>query len=124
MSPLSLAPGYHKSEDYEDLDHPLRGSKGQSSHPGPARECSGIDMLKVTAQDNLAGLKPRGSEYAAFYFPWIWVRDPLSPIESRACTFHLPGILPAFGRVGCQPGVRKAPAERANPPAPWALQSA
>lgn len=57
------------------------------------------------------GLRPRQSDggYAAFYFPWITVRDPLSPADlvNVAPSGHLAGI---WARTDALRGVHKAPA--------------
>lgn len=58
-----------------------------------------------------AGLRPRQSDggYGAFYFPWITVRDPLSPNElvNAPPSGHLAGI---WARTDATRGVHKAPA--------------
>ena len=58
-----------------------------------------------------AGLRPRQSDggYGAFYFPWITVRDPLSPnnLVNVAPSGHLAGI---WARTDAIRGVHKAPA--------------
>lgn len=58
-----------------------------------------------------AGLRPRISErgYGAFYFPWITVRDPLSPrdLADVPPSGHLAGI---YARTDATRGVHKAPA--------------
>jgi hypothetical protein len=58
-----------------------------------------------------AGVGPRMSEggYGAFYFPWITVRDPLSPkdLVDVPPSGHLAGI---YARTDATRGVHKAPA--------------
>lgn len=57
------------------------------------------------------GLRPRQSDggYATFYFPWITVRDPLSPADlvNVPPSGHLAGI---WARTDALRGVHKAPA--------------
>jgi uncharacterized protein len=64
---------------------------------------------KPKAADAPAGYRPTPSEYAAFYFPWITVRDPLSPtsLVNVAPSGHLAGI---WARSDATRGVHKAPA--------------
>lgn len=61
-----------------------------------------------------AGLRPRGSQrgYGAVYFPWIVVRDPLSPsnLAKVAPSGHIAGI---YARTDATRGVHKAPANEA-----------
>jgi phage tail sheath protein FI len=58
-----------------------------------------------------AGVRPRQSEagYGAFYYPWITIRDPLSPndIINVPPSGHLAGI---WARSDADRGVHKAPA--------------
>ncbi len=95
-----------------------------------------IDALKVTAEPPApagapvtsnpqpAGLKPRQSDggYAAFYFPWILVRDPLPPAnpdpnasEANALVMAPPSghIAGVWARTDATRGVHKAPANEA-----------
>jgi uncharacterized protein len=59
------------------------------------------------------GLKPPPSSYAAFYFPWIQVRDPLLPrdhpdtLRYTPPSGHIAGI---WARSDASRGVHKAPA--------------
>jgi hypothetical protein len=56
-----------------------------------------------------AGLRPRTSEFAAFYFPWLVVADPLNPTNFVQVppSGHMAGI---WSRVDGTRGVHKAPA--------------
>jgi phage tail sheath protein FI len=60
------------------------------------------------------GLRPRQSDggFAAFYFPWITIRDPLSPndLVNVPPAGHLAGI---WARADATRGVHKAPANEA-----------
>ncbi len=62
-------------------------------------------------KDKSEGLRPKPSDggYAAFYFPWIVIRDPLSPdhIAIAPPSGHLAGI---YARTDSTRGVHKAPA--------------
>jgi uncharacterized protein len=57
------------------------------------------------------GLRPRTSDggYGAFYFPWITIRDPLSPkdLVDAPPSGHIAGI---YARTDATRGVHKAPA--------------
>ncbi|HEY3288795.1 MAG TPA: phage tail sheath C-terminal domain-containing protein [Anaerolineae bacterium] len=91
-----------------------------------------IDSLKVVAEppapgaapsdaSTKPGLKPRQSDggYAAFYFPWIMVRDPLPPAKTDPAappasalvmappSGHIAGV---WARTDATRGVHKAPA--------------
>jgi hypothetical protein len=62
-----------------------------------------------TSASSPAGMRPRPSDYGAFYFPWIVVRDPFSPKELVPVppSGHLAGI---YARTDATRGVHKAPA--------------
>jgi len=70
--------------------------------------------LDPKAKPAPAGVKPRGSDhgYGAFYFPWIVVRDPLSPLQTATIppSGHIAGI---WARTDATRGVHKAPANEA-----------
>lgn len=77
------------------------GGKG-----GPAKP-----QKKTRGSPRDGGLKPRQSEkgLGAFYFPWIYMKDPLSPKDTIAVppSGHIAGIC---ARVDSARGVHKAPA--------------
>ncbi|NUR28784.1 MAG: phage tail sheath family protein [Catenulispora sp.] len=55
-----------------------------------------------------AGHRPRQSDYGAFYYPWIVVRDPLTgELTSTPPSGHIAGI---WARTDALRGVHKAPA--------------
>jgi uncharacterized protein len=62
------------------------------------------------------GLRPRESDYGAFYFPWIMAYDPISKkVVETPPSGHLAGV---WARVDTDRGVHKAPA---NEPLNYAL---
>lgn len=70
----------------------------------------GEDAAKPSRQGGGSkGVRPPNSSYAAFYFPWITVRDPFSASElvSVPPSGHLAGI---YARNDATRGVHKAPA--------------
>ncbi len=80
-------------------DKPKRGK--------PADEAKPADDSKAAAT---TGMRPRQSDggYAAFYFPWITVRDPISNVMVDVPpSGHVAGI---WARSDAQRGVHKAPA--------------
>lgn len=83
-------------------------SKGKANPP--AGESAGASS-GTPGGTTSGGLRARQSDggYAAFYFPWITVRDPLSPAElvDVAPSGHLAGI---WARTDALRGVHKAPA--------------
>ncbi|MGR9115885.1 MAG: phage tail sheath family protein [Gammaproteobacteria bacterium] len=66
------------------------------------------------AEDTKASsaLRPPNSSYAAFYFPWVWVKSPLAPekIVSAPPSGFMAGI---YARTDAKRGVHKAPANEA-----------
>ena len=61
-----------------------------------------------TESDETPGLRPRQSDYGAFYFPWIVVRDPFTgePVPAPP-SGHIAGV---WARNDMTRGVHKAPA--------------
>ncbi len=76
----------------------------------PIRKKSGGD----DGASDAVGARPRQSDggYAAYYYPWIYVRDPMSPndIVATPPSGHLAGI---YARTDAMRGVHKAPANEA-----------
>lgn len=76
------------------------------------------DLTKLTKTAADAGLMPKKTDFAAWYFPWIQVFDPATklqkPNEDGALAVppsgHLAGI---YARVDTQRGVHKTPANEA-----------
>ena len=70
-----------------------------------------LESKKEDKPDDLPAGAPRNNPYAAFYFPWIWVYDPLTDGKILVPpSGHLAGI---YARVDAQRGVHKAPANEA-----------
>jgi len=116
---IVAAPGYTSAGDYDavlkhcekmedrvaildappEVDDPMRlketAVEGESGEDGPSK-----------------GLGPRASEYGAFYFPWLRVRNELAPSESHMVppSGHVAGI---WARTDATRGVHKAPANEA-----------
>ncbi len=82
-----------------------------TGNPGTAGSATGTGSTPTGTPAPSVGLRPRQSDggYAAFYFPWITVRDPLSPanLVDIAPSGHLAGI---WARTDALRGVHKAPA--------------
>lgn len=83
---------------------------------GPSSADDLTKLTKTSADD--AGLMPKKTDFAAWYFPWIQVFDPATklqhPNEDGALAVppsgHLAGI---YARVDTQRGVHKTPANEA-----------
>lgn len=73
-----------------------------------AGEDRGANDAKASGEKG-RGLRPRNSEYAAFYYPWIYCRDPLDAksVVAQPPSGHLAGIYARGDRLR---GVHKAPA--------------
>ncbi len=73
-----------------------------------------FDTSAPTPKSKEKGLRARTSDggYGSFYFPWIKVKDPLSPkkIVTIPPSGHMAGI---YARVDATRGVHKAPANEA-----------
>ena len=124
------APGFTKVEDYEALLSHCEKLKDRIAILDAPPDVDNVDLLtrvgtaplpakaaKPAAADQGAappskpqGLRPRVSDrgYGAFYFPWITVRDPLSPkdLVDIPPSGHLAGI---YARTDATRGVHKAP---------------
>jgi phage tail sheath protein FI len=130
---IVAAPGFTKVEDYEALlthCEKLKDRVAILDAPGEVENVDSLTKVGVAAtpktvkggaggsDDKSAvpppkaqGLRPRVSDrgYGAFYFPWITVRDPLSPkdLVNVPPSGHLAGI---YARTDATRGVHKAPA--------------
>lgn len=115
---LIAAPGRTDLADYEAvIAHAEKMQDRFAILDGPATHA---DVAALTEASSLAsdpaaggqrggGLRPRNSECAAFYYPWIYCRDPLDPtsIVAQPPSGHLAGI---YARGDRMRGVHKAPA--------------
>ena len=67
-----------------------------------------LDAAEELGKDGIAKMpKPRDSQYAAYYFPWIQVYDPEKGNIFVAPSGHMAGI---YARSDSERGVHKAPA--------------
>jgi uncharacterized protein len=126
---IVAAPGATDVASYEALLSHCEKLKDRVAILDPPQVVANIDLLKrvATAQATrtppapldtdsppaaaVTGLRPRQSDSGsgAFYFPWIAVRDPLSPrnIVNVPPSGHMAGI---YARTDATRGVQKAPA--------------
>jgi uncharacterized protein len=132
---MVVAPGFTDTASYEAvishcekmrdrvaiLDAPQQVSsieqltKVATSAPSRPKEADGGDDKGggTGGGATAAGVRPRTSEYAALYYPWITVRDPLSPsgdLVEVPPSGHMAGI---WARSDSTRGVHKAPANEA-----------
>lgn len=78
-------------------------------------ETTGVLDLTLLSPSNAANVLPANSDFAAFYFPWIQVFDPVTKMENPngdgllfvPPSGHVAGV---YARVDTQRGVHKAPA--------------
>jgi phage tail sheath protein FI len=75
---------------------------------GPQTESDQSKLTKIAADDG--GHMPDRTDYAAWYFPWIKVFDPIAKKISVPPSGHIAGI---YARVDNERGVHKAPANEA-----------
>ncbi|MFY1638017.1 phage tail sheath family protein [Solwaraspora sp. WMMB335] len=82
--------------------------KTDDSSPTQAKADGGGRGTGTEDTAGTSGLRPRQSDYGAFYFPWIVVRDPSSgaPVATPP-SGHLAGV---WARTDSGRGVHKAPA--------------
>jgi len=130
---IVAAPGYTGVGDYEALLTHCEKLKNRVAVMDAAEDVQNVDLLtqvgtaasqpkpgKPAGADGgpggappakTQGLRPRVSDrgYGAFYFPWITIRDPLSPktLVDVPPSGHLAGI---YARTDAMRGVHKAPA--------------
>ncbi len=132
---IVAAPGYIDAASYDAVVahcEKLKDRVGILDAPGEVEDITLLTQVataKATAEggnvgksggtkelsgDAGRGLRARQSDggYAAFYFPWITVRDPLSPgnLVNVPPSGHLAGI---WARTDATRGVHKAPANEA-----------
>jgi phage tail sheath protein FI len=128
---IVAAPGYSDPASHGALIDHCEKMKDRVAVLDPPREIPDLGRLKVVAtavagskgskgategegadpSARAGGLRPRQSDggYAAFYVPWITVRDPLAPDQliDVPPSGHLAGI---YARSDALRGVHKAPA--------------
>lgn len=122
---IVAAPGYTNAASYDAvLAHceKLKDRVGILDTPEDVADITLLTQVAAaktkssadTAREQPGGLRARQSDggYAAFYFPWITVRDPLAPNElvNVPPAGHLAGI---WARTDATRGVHKAPANEA-----------
>jgi len=128
---IVAAPGFTDPQAYEDLighcEHPLRQDRVAILDP-PERvsDVSALTRVATSGADDAAAAgmgatasggapaaaeeayRPRQSDFAAFYYPWIVTRDPVSGARVTAPpSGHIAGV---WARTDATRGVHKAPA--------------
>lgn len=128
---IVAAPGFTDPQAYEDLighcEHPLRQDRVAILDP-PERvsDVSALTRVATSGTDAATGAgpggaasggapaaaeeayRPRQSDFAAFYYPWIVTRDPVSGVRVTAPpSGHIAGV---WARTDATRGVHKAPA--------------
>lgn len=128
---IVAAPGFTDPQAYEDLighcEHPLRQDRVAILDP-PERvsDVSALTRVATSGADAAAAAgpggaasggapaaaeeayRPRQSDFAAFYYPWIVTRDPVSGARVTAPpSGHIAGV---WARTDATRGVHKAPA--------------
>jgi|SRR5687768_4122299 hypothetical protein len=95
--------------DVADIDQ-LK-TVGTAGVPTKGKKAAAADEAAAPPPPRATGLRPRTSDggYGAFYFPWITIRDPLSPkdLVNAPPSGHIAGI---YARTDATRGVHKAPA--------------
>jgi hypothetical protein len=121
---IIAAPGYTDISSYETLISHCEKMKNRFAILDAPFQVDNLDALKKvgTAKATVIGddddekkassadaLRPRQTDCAALYFPWITARDPLSNgmIVKTPVSGHLAGI---YARTDATRGVHKAPA--------------
>jgi phage tail sheath protein FI len=112
---IVAAPGYTDAGSYDALLSHCEELEDRVAILDAPQGADDINLLtQVVAaggEEGASGLRARQSDggYGAYYFPWITVRDPLSPADlvSVAPSGHMAGI---WARTDATRGVHKAPA--------------
>ncbi|MGC3864378.1 phage tail sheath family protein [Micromonospora chersina] len=122
---ILAAPGYHDPVSHEALISTAERLRTMVAICDPPPEVEDISRLTRVAtpprssgkpaegtpkpdDDPPGGDRPRQSDYATYYFPWIRVRDPLSgDLVLTPPSGHVAGI---WARTDALRGVHKAPA--------------
>jgi uncharacterized protein len=114
---IVAAPGYTDAGTYEALREHVELLKDRVAILDAPSRVDDIRLLLQTATESASGESEEGqrgfkgpaSSYLAYYYPWITVRDPLSPTEriNVPPSGHIAGI---WSRTDATRGVHKAPA--------------
>jgi hypothetical protein len=93
--------------EFSDVERLTRVGTARTARPAGKKSASGSEPEQPAA-DPSPGLRPRQSDYGAFYLPWLVVRDPLSgEIVETPPSGHVAGV---WARTDNLRGVHKAPA--------------
>ncbi|WP_422740456.1 phage tail sheath family protein [Micromonospora sp. WMMD729] len=94
--------------DIDDISALTRVATPSSGKPPKPAEGGGPAQPGGSGGGDGPAYRPRQSEFAAFYYPWVQVRDPISgELELTPPSGHLAGI---WARTDALRGVHKAPA--------------
>ncbi|WP_406069958.1 phage tail sheath family protein [Micromonospora sp. NBC_01638] len=94
--------------DIDDISALTRVATPSSGKPPKPAEGGGSGSPGGSGGAEGAAYRPRQSEFGAFYYPWLRVRDPISgELELTPPSGHLAGI---WARTDALRGVHKAPA--------------
>ncbi|MET8233160.1 phage tail sheath subtilisin-like domain-containing protein [Micromonospora sp. NPDC005298] len=94
--------------DIDDISALTRVATPSSGKPPKPAEGTGSAPAGPGGGEGPAAYRPRQSEFGAFYYPWLRVRDPISgDLELTPPSGHLAGI---WARTDALRGVHKAPA--------------
>ncbi len=118
---IIAAPGYTDILSYEAIISHCEKMKNRFAILDSPVKVHNLDALKKVGSAGTSelsdegdetkedALRPRQTDYAAFYFPWITARDPLSSgtIVKTPPSGHLAGV---YARTDATRGVHKAPA--------------
>ncbi|MCA9973936.1 MAG: phage tail sheath family protein, partial [Anaerolineales bacterium] len=98
---IVAAPGYTDAASYDALIAHCEGLGDRVAVLDAPAEVADLDSL-------IDANRPPSSSYAACYFPWLRVRDPLTGVETAVPpSGHVAGV---WARVDGERGVHKAPA--------------
>ncbi len=115
---IVAAPGYSDNSSHTALIDHCERLKDRIAILDPPEVVENIDNLKQVATKTAgadkpkknAGLRPRNSSYAAFYFPWIYTQAPLSRKKHEVLAPPSGFMAGIYARTDATRGVHKAPA--------------
>ncbi|MEV7327921.1 phage tail sheath subtilisin-like domain-containing protein [Micromonospora sp. NPDC093244] len=94
--------------DIDDISALTRVATPSSGKPPKPAEGTGAAAGPGGGGEGPPAYRPRQSEYGAFYYPWLQVRDPITgDLELTPPSGHLAGV---WARTDALRGVHKAPA--------------